>query len=256
MLGGAMAIAAAVVGTGWASAILPTWWVDVVEVDSGIGTGKTAIQLTDIHIEMLRVQPERIAKICQQYRPDYLFLTGDFVTRDGAVARLRPLLSELAKQRIPIYATLGNHDYHLRHRRRLTSLLESYSIRLLRNAAVRLDGFWLVGIDDACTRHDDVEAAFRDVPEGETCVVITHDPNVVLRMHRRYDWLMAGHLHGKQFRIPGLFQIKDMGALPRKGIYQGKHVLSQGPLYISKGLSQVGVNLRFLVRCEITVHHL
>ena len=88
-------------------------------------------------------------------------------------------------------------------------------------------------------------------------VVITHDPNVVLNIPPlRFDYLMAGHLHGKQFNVPGLYWLKPMGELPKLGVYKGLHQLPQGLIYISKGLGQVGINLRFLVRSELTVHHL
>jgi predicted MPP superfamily phosphohydrolase len=49
---------------------------------------------------------------------------------------------------------------------------------------------------------------------------------------------------------------KNAGDLPRRGIYKGLHNSQYGTYYISKGIGQTGINARFLVRSEITMHYL
>lgn len=240
----------------YATCIVPTKWVDVVEVESELGLGKRALQITDLHVEMLRVKPSRIVQVARAANIDYIFFTGDFLTEERRLAKLSRVLEPLRSLNVPMYAVLGNHDYRVRHLEKLLDLLSSKSIQVLRNESLRVDDFWLVGIDDLTSRKSNVEKAFRGVSDNEPRIVLTHDPNLVLQIHQPYQLLMSGHLHGKQFRVPFLFHMKNMGPLPRQGIYQGLHRFPQGPIYISKGLSQVGLNARFLVRCELTIHKL
>lgn len=238
--------------------ILPTQWVDVQHVYPALNLGMRILQVSDIHVEMLRVSPERVRREILKNDVDYVVLTGDFITVDKKLRRVETYLRSIQQTGVPVFAVLGNHDYRLKHPQALIRLLEQYHVHLLRNEATPLEeNAWLVGIDDLTTRHSNVSRAFFGVPKDRQVVVITHDPNVVLHIPpQTFDYLMAGHLHGKQFRVPGLFQLKHMGPLPRRGVYQGLHRLPQGLIYISKGLGQVGINLRFLVRSELTVHHL
>ena len=241
----------------YASFVLPTQWLDVKQVTVGLELNKRIMQISDLHVEMLRIPPSQVARTLRSNQIDYVVLTGDFLTTDKKLHDVERYLSALAGTRVPMFAVLGNHDYRLRRMDGLVSLLNRFEVRLLRNEAMYLDGFWLVGIDDLTTRHSRVKAAFAGVPSNEKVVVITHDPNVVLTIPpHKFDYLMAGHLHGKQFQIPGLFLLKPMGPLPKQGVYKGLHRLPEGMIYISKGLGQVGINLRFLVRSEVTIHHL
>ncbi|MCL6549077.1 MAG: metallophosphoesterase [Alicyclobacillus sp.] len=240
----------------WALFILPTRWLKVERVCHSLGIGQRVLQLSDIHVEMLRVAPRRLRRVVETERPDYIFITGDFLDDLKAFPRLEPYLDEVQSGGVPVYAVLGNHDYKVRPVRGLVSCLQARGIQVLRNQCVHLDRFDLVGIDDFDTGMSDVAKAFRGVSADRPQVVITHDPNVVLHIRRPFACLMAGHLHGKQFNLPGLFRIRPMGPLPRMGVYQGLHRLEEGPVYISKGLGQVGINARFLVRSEVTVHEL
>jgi len=149
---------------------------------------------------------------------------------------------------------LGNHDYEQPRPRELIDLFRSHGIPVLRNSHVELPAFTLVGIDNHSTGHSRVKAAFHGVGRTKPVIVITHDPNVVLAIDQTYEYLMAGHLHGKQLNIPFFYTIKPKGPLPAQGIYKGFHRGRQGSYYISKGIGQAGINARFMVRSEVTVH--
>ena len=242
-------------GVGYATTVLPTRWLKVERVDWQLGLRRTILQVSDLHVERNRVSPERLASICRSERPDYICLTGDYVDSERAIVRLLPYLGALQASDVPMYAVLGNHDYKLRGRiGALISCLEKHGVTVLRNEAVVLDGFNLVGIDDYQTRRSDERAAYRNVREGLPVIVMTHDPTFVLAARRPFDALMAGHLHGKQFQLPFFYYLKPMGPLAKRGIYAGMHRVEAGPYYISKGVGQSGINLRFLVRSEVTVH--
>ncbi|MHA7964362.1 metallophosphoesterase [Paenibacillus sp. CAU 1782] len=237
--------------------IFPTQWLKVEQVDYPLGLGKRILQISDLHVDMLRISPKALRRVIQAAAPDYIFLTGDYTYRQEYLPKLARYLEIIMSARVPVYAVLGNHDHELPRLRKLADLLESSGVVLLRNAMVDLPDFQLVGIDNYSTRHSRFTESFKRVKEGKPVLVITHDPNVVLFLRKPYDYLMAGHFHGKQFNLPFLFDIKPKGPLSAKGIYKGLHRAEDGgSYYISKGIGQAGINARFMVRSEITLHKL
>lgn len=252
-----MILAVLVIAAAYCVFILPAQWVKVERIRHPIGAGCRIVQISDLHAERNWVSPERLRALAEREKPDYIFLTGDYTQRVRYLDLVDRYLEEILNIGVPVYAVLGNHDYRLKED--VDQLIERFrrrGIPLLRNEWVRLKEFTLVGIDDFVSRQARVKWAFEGVGEDEKVVVITHDPNVTLRIFRNYDYLMCGHLHGKQFRIPFLYFFKRKGPLARKGIYKGLHRNRWGVFYISKGLGQSHVNARFGVRSEITVHEL
>lgn len=159
---------------------------------------------------------------------------------------------------MPILAVYGNHDHHLTPDalRQLTRMLEGAGVRLLHNEVLDQGHYQFIGIDDWTSQKSDPERAFANADSGKPSIVLTHDPNVVLHIKQPFSYLMAGHFHGMQFHLPFLFKYLKKGALPKAGIYKGKHRMENGMIYISKGISQTGTNARFLIRSEVTIHQL
>ena len=237
--------------------IFPTQWVKIERIQHRIGIGRRIVQISDLHVERLRVSPERLRILVGKQQPDLIFLTGDYTQKLRYVPLVDTYLRELVKIGVPIYAVLGNHDYRLGDD--VDTLLDVFhrlNIPVLRNESIKLSGFTLVGIDDFVSHKMRVKQAFEGVGEDDKIVVITHDPNVSLRIFRRYDYLMCGHFHGKQIRLPFLYYFKQKGPLAKKGIFEGLHRNRWGVFYISKGISQAQLNIRFMVRSEFTVHEL
>jgi predicted MPP superfamily phosphohydrolase len=236
--------------------IFPTQWLKIERVYHPIGIHKRILQISDLHVDMLRISSRRIREAIEAHKPDYIFLTGDYTYRERYLPRVAYYFKVIAECGVPIYAVLGNHDYELPRLERLLDLFKVYGIQVLRNESVSLSDFHLVGIDNDSTGHSKIERSFKGVGSKKPVIVITHDPNVLLRIKRPYHYLMAGHLHGKQLNVPFFFTFKSKGPLSKMGIYKGLHTNDQGVFYISKGIGQAGVNARFMVRSEITVHEL
>ncbi|SDO78972.1 hypothetical protein SAMN04487897_12258 [Paenibacillus sp. yr247] len=238
------------------SFILPTQWLKIEQIKHSLNLNLKILQISDLHVERLRISPSKITTIIHRENPNYIFITGDFTKRRKSLSKLEMYLKALTICNVPIYCVLGNHDYQQKNVKDLINLLRKYGLHLLINESVPLDQFELIGIDDFDSGMSNIEASFQTVDHSRIKVVITHDPNVVLQLNKDYDFLMAGHLHGKQFNIPYFFRIKNAGDLPRRGIYKGLHTNQYGTYYISKGIGQTGINARFLVRSEITMHYL
>ncbi|MBD2872022.1 metallophosphoesterase [Paenibacillus arenilitoris] len=236
--------------------ILPTQWLKVEKIRHPSGINKRILQISDLHVDRLRISARTIGKVIEETRPDYIFMTGDYTYKTSYLPRANDYFKVIAGYGVPVYAVLGNHDYELPRLSRLLDLLQTNGIRLLRNECVPLPEFDLVGIDDFGTGHSKLRPAFRGADGRKPIVVMTHDPNVVLAIKRPYHYLMAGHLHGKQLNVPFFFKLKPKGPLADRGIYKGLHKSGEGYYYISKGIGQAGVNARFMVRSELTVHDL
>lgn len=239
----------------YVTSVLPTRWLKVERVSMPLAAGCKILQISDLHVERNRISPSRLHAVIDEERPDVICLTGDFLDWHASFILLVPWLKMLQITGIPTYAVLGNHDYGSGQPEALKFLLEAFGIIVLINETVVLDKFNLVGLDDFCTRHSD-ESIFASTDREKPVVVMTHDPTITLFMDNKFDYLFAGHLHGKQFAVPFLFHLTTMGPLAASGVYQGLHQCGKGTFYISKGVGQSGINLRFLVRSEVTVHEL
>ncbi len=65
--------------------------------------------------------------------------------------------------------------------------------------------------------HYNARIAFENIDPNKPILVLTHNPNLVLSINRKYTYLMAGHFHGKQFNVPYLFQLIVKGKLEKDG---------------------------------------
>lgn len=238
--------------------IFPTQWLKVVRVKQPLGLGIKIVQISDIHIENLRVPAGRVRRLIEREKPDYIFISGDFTQKESMLPALRRYLDKALVPGIPAYAVYGNHDYRLDSagKRQMSAVIRNAGVELLLNRSVKLDRFQLVGIDDFGTRHSRVEQAFKNVDASLPVIVLTHDPNVIDHIDEEYAYLMAGHFHGMQFYIPFLFRFIDKGAVAKRGIVQGLHREKGRMLYISAGMGQTDPNARLFIRSEMTIHEL
>jgi len=235
----------------------PTQWVKIEHVHHDLGIKKKILHLSDIHTQHMNVPFFLIEKCIVNEQPDYIFITGDFIERHvGEFSKLQKLLWLIRESGVPAYAVLGNHDRYLRNVSVLISFLQRYNITVLQNEFIETEDFMLIGIDDFSTNHHDIDSSYSFPETDKKKIVITHDPTIVDFMEKQFDYLLAGHLHGKQINVPNLYQYKPMGPLAARGIFQGFHEMKNGPIYISKGLGQSRYNIRFRVRSEMTIHHI
>lgn len=237
--------------------VIPTKWLKVERNQVMLGLNKKVLQISDLHMERIRIKPKQIKAVIEKEKPDYIFLTGDYYDRPKSKEKLKEYLKIIQNSGVPSYAVLGNHDYYMEEedRKEQALLFEEYGIHLLINEKVEFDSYTLVGLDDFCSENHD-ERIFEDVNMEKPIILLQHDPNYALHSNYYFDYMLCGHLHGKQFNIPFLFTLKPMGELPKKGIYKGHHTLEKGKAYISKGIGQSGFNIRLFVRSEVTIHEI
>lgn len=235
--------------------IWPTQWLKVERIEHYSGFGIKILQISDLHVEKLRIRPEKLREVIQKEAPDYIALTGDFTQRSKYLAKVQTYAEEIASCGIPVLAVLGNHDHRLKSDlKELIQLLEKAGITVLMNRSIERDGIQFVGIDDYGSKKSNITEAFQGVDANKPMIVLSHNPNVIYSIPQTYQYLLSGHFHGMQFRIPFLYKFLRKGKLANQGKFKGLHPSQFGSFYISKGIGQSGVNARFLIRSEVTVH--
>ena len=222
------------------------------------------LHISDMHLENISVSPSHLYSILNDQPIDLIALTGDLLDRKRSIPKLLPYLKVLneLKPKHGIYAVFGNHDYVLRDPDfiELKQLLEENGCKTMINEN---DVLWnngrkinIIGIDDYCTNRSNLDKSYEGLTNGYN-LVLTHDPNIVLNMNNvPYDYLLSGHFHGGQIHWPKPYHLVKMGELVRLNMIKGLHKHEGKPFYISEGLGQTGVNIRFGSRPEITLHHL
>ena len=123
---------------------------------------------------------------------------------------------------------------------------------MLRNERTTVEGLPLIGCDDLWANRFDPAVAFRDLPAASAALVLSHNPDTVddPRWVGR-GWVLAGHTHGGQVRLPFVGPL----ILPvRNRRYAAGEVdLGRGRrLYVSRGVGHL-LPVRFGVRPEVTL---
>ncbi len=180
-------------------------------------------------------------------KPDVVFLLGDYVAEDPALAsELQPLRDLTAP--IGVFAVLGNHEGGRGDAEAVEQALASYGITVLRNETARLTvgetRLVLAGVDDLDT-NGSVDETVKGLTPDELVILLAHSPDVVLSPASQVaDLVLAAHTHGGQIRLPfigpltaipdALGNAYDMGRFDYQGI----------PLFITPGVGESGPRAR------------
>ncbi len=229
--------------------------------------GRTLVQLSDLHIGgwMDDGYIARTFERVRAMRPDFVAYTGDqatFLGKRDPRPRIERLFRRAPHGAIATVAVLGNHDYghgrlysqYLdRNADDVTSLLEAAGVTVLRNRHVEAEGLAFVGLDDLWSGRLDVAAALAPLPPERPAIHLCHNPDGadLPGWSGRRGWVLAGHTHGGQVKLPGLPPPIRNVSNPR--YLAGEAVIAEGRrMYISRGVGYVAP-VRFRVPPELPV---
>ncbi len=217
--------------------------------------GVRVAHLTDLHVGMLTPTRKILAALTavEIAKPDLVVMTGDFVCYSPRfVDKLREVVRGI---RAPVVNVLGNHDYwtdgdgvRLALERNGYAVLRNQNTTLtLRNAP-----FSIVGIDDAITRHSDVEKAYAGVRPQGSRLTLTHAPSMADRaaLYGR-GLILAGHTHGGHVNIPKI----TAGIAARMGsrYLAGFYGVGGSLLYVNRGIGSSSVPIRAGAPAEVAI---
>lgn len=225
----------------------------------------------------------KVIQRINELNPSIVLIGGDFLFGEEEDLSSQEIWSEIDA---PVYAVLGNHDYHagidatsaiaksiavsrtdrdprtydmsslfdettnLASAAALEEVLEAHGVVVLRNEYVILDlsgiPLLLIGVDDGWAGMADPPA----VPATDAfSIYMIHEPEC------RADWdadlILSGHTHGGQFGGTALQFINDAGILELSGYVRDNHI----PVFITRGVgtSNLPWDLRIGATPEIVI---
>lgn len=252
----------------WSTKIEPNW-IDVHQVQLPISglhpafEGMTLAQISDLHVGgwMTRERLQYVVHRINKLKPDYVAITGDFVTRTSQ--KHNEVLSQalsLLKPRHDVFGVLGNHD-HWTNAKTVKRALRDCGVQELANSfhTIHKDGgvLHLCGLDDAWAKKADVDRVLETLPSQGAAILLAHEPDFAddYAKANRFDVQLAGHTHGGQIQIPmvGPIHLPKYGEKYTHGLYQIGKPQKKMKLYVNRGVGMVWPYVRFHCRPEITL---
>lgn len=223
------------------------------------------------HVGLARL--ERIVATAAALQGDLVLYLGDyaaghrFVTSPVAIKDAAPVMAQ-AKGRLGTFAVLGNHDWwdDLTAQKagggpnRYATALQDAGIAVLSNQAVKLDGFWLAGLEDQLAINKgrgrfqglhDVPGTLAQISDDAPVILMAHEPDIFPDVPDRVCLTLSGHTHGGQVRLFGWSPIVPS----RYGDRYAYGVIHEGQrhLVVSGGIGCSMLPVRFGMPPEITV---
>ena len=246
-------VGAAAATGGWATRVAPHA-LEIVERPLPVAAlppalgGATLVQLSDLHVgpvvddDYLRTTFARATALA----PDIVAITGDLLTHrtsrgESQYAQLRDLLATIPRGRLATVAVLGNHDYGPGWRdrevaRRVQAEAERAGVQVLRNEVASVAGLDVVGVDEFWADAGNPPAALA-ARTHDAALVLCHNPDALdaLPWGDYRGWILAGHTHGGQCRLP--FLPPPVLPVRNRRYAAGEVVLADGRrLYVNRGV--------------------
>ena len=159
--------------------------------------------ISDIHVEAIhntRYIQSIVTKI-QALQPDFVLLGGDLM--NTAKSDYVDAFLPFNQLKMPVYATLGNHD-NMWDANAISGIFATTKIIPLRNKSIDISWIQIVGIDDKSYRSGKTLTEILDESKissgAKYTILISHQPQKLSKL----DWYpidleLAGHTHNGQF---------------------------------------------------------
>ena len=212
--------------------------------------GKTAVQITDIHLGAIYGVGylHKIITSINQINPDIIFITGDFF--DGTCPHLEEFVKPLDDLHPPlgIYFIYGNHETY-EGKDRVAKALEGSRAVLLVDKIVNIEGVNLIGLDYISEGLKRDTTIFNQVDKNAANILLYHQPTLIVDAKKAGISLqLSGHAHSGQ-----IFPINFISRLVYGKYYDGYYQEGDYSIYTSSGTGTWGPPLRTSGQNEITV---
>lgn len=224
--------------------------------------GKIILQISDLHVGN-RFDWQFLIESFQKAKrldPDFVVYTGDFVQRGNETERrdLEAVLKNAVLGKLGTFGVLGNHDYGKNWSENevadeIVKIAENAGIKILLNENIEISGVNFIGFEDLWSNRFQPEKAMQNFNQEKANLVLCHNPDACdLDIWNDYQgWILSGHTHGGQCRIPGI--ITPLLPVKNRKYISGEIDLEDGrTLYINRAIGH-SYQVRFMVRPEITV---
>lgn len=244
------------------------FWVEFVERKLPIKNlpkeleDKILMQISDLHVGNRfdwNFLIESFQK-AEQFNPDFVVYTGDFVNHGTSEdhSNLEKVMENAVFGKLGTFGILGNHDYgknwkDLGSSVTICLILENSGVTMLNNRQKDCEGLNFIGFDDLWSPNFDPMKVMKDYDSSKANLILCHNPDVCDKdvWNGYQGWILSGHTHGGQCRIPGI--ITPILPVKNRKYISGEIDLEDGRmLYINRAIGH-SFQVRFMVRPEITV---
>ena len=236
----------------------------------GSGTSGCTIriaQVSDLHAKRFGRGGERLIALIRAAEPEIIAVTGDFLDHRRKLARrLQGYIVEFASI-APVFLITGNHEVRSREWNQFRAAAEESGAVVLDNRSVPVSipgkgTVTMAGIHDFLffSRSLPAYRAALEKLSRETAglpkpvILLAHRPeHFRLYAEAGFDYILSGHAHGGQIRVPGLGPLfaPNEGILPK--LAQGIHCSRGSHMIVSRGLGASRIPLRILNPPELVI---
>lgn len=210
--------------------------------------------LSDTHYpsKFTRKRLGRIVRKLRETKPQLLLLGGDYVTSNEYLDELFDSISTV-ETRHGIYAVPGNHDF--RHAEETANTMHSHGIRLLEDETTALkygnSQIMLTGIGNPFKTDSLTQSPSASVADSTFTILLTHTPDYAEDVDAPADLVFAGHTHGGQISLFGIFTPVTNSRYGTRFIRGLNHTDHAVPVITTTGVGTSRKNIRFCVPSEI-----
>lgn len=224
--------------------------------------GYRIAHISDIHTDHRHMTLERlrgIVTIVNSHAPDFVAITGDFVTRGDPQRYRETLIQGLRALNAVdgVAGVLGNHD-HWSHAGGVRDILQAAGVHELRNDVLTVrrgdDSLHITGVDDVWENYARLDRVLDRLPSDGAAVLLAHKPDFADESAAtgRFDLQLSGHSHGGQCVAPGGYMpyLPELGKKYPSGLYRVGEMWQ----YTNRGLGMTWApQVRFNCPPEITI---
>lgn len=173
--------------------------------------GTKVVFMSDIHLGPWRDQSwlrDMVDEI-NGLKPDMVMLGGDYVEQGSQY--VEPAFEELARLQTAegVYGVMGNHDY-LRGPQITPQAMRKAGIQYMDNRGVWIERgdakLRIAGVGDMYYGQQLYGQALGDSKPEDAVILLSHQPDYFMELpDGRVDLMLAGHLHGGQVTVFGLW---------------------------------------------------
>lgn len=230
---------------------------------AAILNGLSIAVLSDIHAGGPFMDEDKLREIVRrtnELNPYCVVVLGDLMVRDNwSNNPIDPeVIAGIFKDLRPegkVYAVLGNHDWWY-DGERVRQALQKNGIKVLENEVAPVvdpdSSLWVAGLADSWTRPQEIEATLARIPQGDTVVALTHNPDVFVKIPSSVALTLAGHTHGGQVNLPFVGRLIVPSAYGQR--FAAGHIVEDGKhLFVTTGVGTSVFPIRFRVPPEIVL---
>lgn len=228
--------------------------------------GNTALHISDLHLTAIPDQGTKLIEIIKELKPDFVFLTGDYVPWDG---NYEPALDFLAKleAKFGVWAVMGDYDYSndrksclFCHEPGTGRPTKRHRVKFLRNSIEQMpiegETLQIVGVEyESDSRTVDGSGKRPNVGEEGASIVLSHSPLLFDELSENEGVLvLAGDTHGGQLWLPN--RLWSLLGYEKNAKYsQGLFNKGNNQMYVSRGVGTSHVRFRLMSRPEVVAVH-